>query len=131
MRESAVGMKCRSCARLPRAAVRGGSPRQYLVAGACGLAAAAALGAIFTVARTGLLGIVMPLLVGFLVGEVVSRTGSRRGGTGFQAIAGVVTVVGFLAGAAAVGVHPMAVVTSPALIGLLIAAAVAAFRVGR
>ncbi len=135
MRESAVGMKCPDCARQPRRATRPGSPGRYAAASAGGLGAAILVGVLIVVGRVGMFGILIPLFAGFLVGEVVSRMAHRLGGTGFQVIAGVSTVVGLVIGmslgtALEAGVLGL-VLSGPMIVFVLIAAAIAAFRVGR
>ena len=135
MRESAVGMKCPDCARQPRRATRPGSPSRYAAAGAAGLGSAALIGLVIVIGNIGFLGILIPLFAGFLVGEVVSRMAHRLGGTGFQVVAGVSTAAGLIVGmslGASLGMGVLGLVLNvPMIVFVLIAAAIAAIRVGR
>jgi hypothetical protein len=135
MRESAVGMKCPDCARQPRRATRPASASRYLAAAAAGVGTAALIGVVIVVGHIGMFGILIPLFAGFLVGEVVSRMARRFGGTAFQVIAGVSTAAGLLLGmgigtALVVGVLGV-VLSGPMIVFILIAAGIAAVRVGR
>jgi hypothetical protein len=131
MRESAVGMKCPDCARQPRRATRPGSPARYVAAAAAGTGTAALLGAVLVIGRIGLFGILIPLLAGFVVGEVVSKMAHRLGGTAFQVIAGVSTAAGLALSITVLQGGPAALVNGPWIVGVLIASAIAAIRVGR
>ena len=129
MRESAVGMKCPDCARQPRRATRPGSAARYVAAAAAGTATAAVIGALL-VFGVGVFGILIPLLAGFVVGEVVSKTARRLGGTAFQVIAGVSTAAGLALGIILFqGTRALA--GGPMIVFVLIASAIAAIRVGR
>jgi hypothetical protein len=93
------------------------------------------IGIVIVVGHIGAFGILIPLFAGFLVGEVVSRMAHRLGGTGFQVVAGVSTALGLALGigmgtALQAGVLGV-VLTGPMIVFVLIAAAIAAIRVGR
>ncbi|MGH2811340.1 MAG: hypothetical protein ACRDI1_01325 [Actinomycetota bacterium] len=127
MRETVVGMKCPDCVRMP-SRVRYGTPRQYLGSIGAGLATAAALGAILSLLRIGVFGLLLPLVVGLGVGEIVYRTSGRRGQPAFQVIAGATTIAGLGAGALVVGLPPSFLVTPGWILGAVIAGGAAAFR---
>jgi hypothetical protein len=129
MRETVVGMKCPSCARVP-ARVRYGKPKHYLLAVGGGLGVAAIMGAVLSLFRFGLLGFFIPVLIGAAVGEVVRRASGRRGERIFQVIAAATTVGGLALGAVVVGV-PLLFLLSPGwLISAAIASLFAALRAG-
>lgn len=108
MRESAVGMKCPSCASRPLR-TRLGKPRHYLLAVAGGFGASAAVtGAMLFIPFIGIFG---GLLTGLAAGEVVRRASGRSGLRIFQVIA-VATALAGLAAVTSVLVHP-SVLLSP------------------
>jgi hypothetical protein len=127
MRESAVGMKCPSCAR-PRLRAHVGEARRW-VAGLAGLGAAAVAGALLTVLRLGALGFIMPIVVGLVTGSVVRAAGRRR--PGLAGTAAVATVCGLALGPLALGVPFGALLHGGFLISTAIAAVTAAFIAGR
>lgn len=133
MRESAVGMKCPDCSRQPRRAVHPGS-RRYVAAAAAGFGTAALIGLVIGTGLIGplrILGILLPLLAGFVVGEVVTRMANRLGGTVFQSIAALSTVAGLGAGFLLVSRSVAALLNPTLLVFMALAAIVAAVRVGR
>src|SRR5256714_12437980 len=98
MRETPVGMKCPSCARVSLHARALGKPKHYVMAATAGLAVAVALGALVTLAHIGFFGIIPAILIGLAVGKAVAwgAHGHRHGG--FMAIAAATTVLGLAAG---------------------------------
>lgn len=86
---SPVGARCPDCASPLRPLAP--SRAQYVGAAAAGMAVGFAGGALLGFGGLGGLGL---LIVGFAVGEVVSRAGGRRGGTALAWIAFSVAVVG-------------------------------------
>ncbi|HWD10170.1 MAG TPA: hypothetical protein VHA57_13865 [Actinomycetota bacterium] len=131
MRETPVGMKCPSCARMPLHARALGKPRHYAAALGAGLGSAALLGAIAAVANLGIIGIIFPLIAGFVVGRAVAwgAKGNRNGA--FMAIAAATAVVGLVAGGVLAAGIPTTVVLRGDIIGLLLAGIVAAFSAAR
>jgi hypothetical protein len=127
MRESAVGMKCPSCAR-PELRARMGESRRWM-AGLAGLGAAGVAGALLTMFRVGVLGLIMPILVGLVTGSVVRAAGRRRPGLG--GTAAVATFCGLALGPLALGVPYRALLSAGFLISAAIAAVSAAFTAGR
>lgn len=108
-----------------------GKPRHFAAAAAAGLGAATVLGAAMVLLRLGFVGLIFPLLSGFLIGEAVLRAASRQGTRPFVVIAVVTTVVGLVVGGMLVGVPARVALFPGRLLGLVIAAAVAGFRVAR
>lgn len=127
MRESAVGMKCPSCAR-PELRARIGETRRWL-AGLAGLGTAALAGVLLTLVRLPFLGLLMPVLAGLVVGWVVRKTGRRRAGLGGAAM--VATVCGLPLGALAIGVPFGSLLSGGFLIACALAAVCAGFVAGR
>jgi hypothetical protein len=127
MRESAVGMKCPSCAR-PELRARVGETRRWL-AGLAGLVTASVAGALLALLRVGFLGFIMPILVGLVTGAVVRRAGRKRPGLG--GTAAVATVCGLALGALALGASLGALFSPGFLIAAAIAAVSAAFTASR
>lgn len=131
MRETPVGMKCPSCARMPLRARALGKPRHYAAALGAGLASAAALGAIAALANLGIIGIIFPLLAGFVVGRAVAWGAKGNRNRAFMAIAAATAVIGLVAGGVVAGGLPTKVVLRGDLVGLLLAGVVAAFSAVR
>lgn len=122
MQQSAVGMKCPSCAKVQYR--RPGGKRRWM-AGATGLALAAAAG-FFTGGRLGFLG---AIVVGVLIGATVRTVGRKLPGIGGAAAAA--TICGLAMGLLALGA-PIGYLLSPAFLfpgGM--AALAAAFTAGR
>lgn len=131
MQESAVGMKCPDCARLPRRARGVGRPKHVVKGALAGLGTATALSAGLIFLGTGLFGFFIPIILGLLVGEVISRASSRISTGPIVAISAIVTLGGLLLGPVVVG-FPFAVSLSGSwILGSLVAAGAAAFRVSR
>lgn len=130
MRQSAVGQKCPECARQSPHAARPGS-RRYGRAAAAGISTAAVVGVLIGTGFIGPWGILMPLLAGFVVGHVVSRTAGGLGGSMFQAIAALSTVTGVALGVVLVTRSLLLLYNVRLLIFMVLAAGVAAVRVGR
>jgi hypothetical protein len=130
MRETPVGMKCPSCARLSLHARGLGKPKHYLMAGAAGLVAAVGLGALVTSAHIGFFGIIPAILIGLAVGKAVSwgAQGHRHGG--FMAIAAATTVVGLAVGELLAAPRLGGAVLPASLLGLVFAGIAAAWIVG-
>lgn len=131
MNETAVGIKCPDCARLPRRARRVGRPRDLVKGALVGAGVSTFAGALLLFVGRGLFGIFIPIIVGLAVGEAVSRTSSRIKSTPIVWIAAAATFAGLIVGPFAVGASIRFLVAGPWLIGSLIAAAAAAFRVSR
>src|SRR5437899_6616337 len=131
MRETPVGMKCPSCARMPLHARALGKPRHYAMAAGVGLTSAVLLGILTTLAHIGLFGIILPIIAGLVVGRAVAwgADGNRHGG--FMAVAAATTVVGLVLGGLLAGSRPAGVVGPAQLFALALAALVAAFAAGR
>lgn len=129
MRETVVGMKCPSCAKVP-ARARYGKPKHYLLAVGGGLGVAAVMSAVLSLFRFGFFGFLLPVLIGAAVGEVVRRGSGRRGERIFQAIASATTVVGLALGAVVVGVPLLLLLTPGWLISAAIASLFAWIRAG-
>lgn len=97
---SAVGIKCKDCARMPRSARVTFRPGKLALSAVAGLAAAIALGFayyyILGSLRFFFLFIFASAGIGYLVGEVVSRVSGRFHGWQTAGIAAVCTLLGFL-----------------------------------
>ena len=127
MKVSSVGMKCSECA-APPASARRPNTLGYVRAGIYSLVVATVLGAVLTILIGGLGGFFLPLLVGLATG-VVAAGGFKRGrDRGLAILAASCTFVGLAAGPMLLGVPIAALLNGRFLIGALIAAFVAAFR---
>lgn len=96
MRQSAVGQKCPSCARLPRSARARGKPVHYVKATAAGLAVALVGGFVLT-ALIGMIGfgaILLRALLGFGVGKAVGWGAQRQSQQPFAGMAVGFAIVG-------------------------------------
>jgi hypothetical protein len=97
---SAVGIKCKECARMPRSARLMLKPGKFALAVAAGLATAIALGFayyyILGTLRFFFLFIFVSAGIGYLVGEAVSRVSGRFHGFPTAIAAAAATLVGFL-----------------------------------
>ena len=137
---SAVGIKCKECARLPRTARVMLRPGKLALAAAAGLATAIAIGFAYYFILSAIgcffLFIFVASGIGYLVGEAVSRTSGRFHGWQTALTAAVATIIGFLLPALTVsflhyGVHWRAVLfalTARSIINwivMLVAAALA------
>jgi nitrate reductase NapE component len=89
MRQSAVGQKCPSCARLPRSARARGKPVHYFKATAAGLAVAVVGGFLLWNLRMsiGFGAILLPALLGFGVGKAVGWGAQRQSQQPFAGMA--------------------------------------------
>lgn len=89
MRQSAVGQKCPSCARMPRSARALGKPIHYVKAVGAGLAAAAAgglvVGELLAMVRFG--SILLLAMLGYGVGRAVGWGAQRQTSRPFAVIA--------------------------------------------
>jgi hypothetical protein len=131
MRETPVGMKCPSCARVSLHARALGKPKHYVMAAAAGLAAAVALGGLVTLAHIGFFGIIPAILIGLAVGKAVAwgAHGHRHGG--FMAIAAATTVLGLAVGELLAAPRHGTAVLAASLLGLVFAGIAAAWMAGR
>ena len=94
--QTPVGARCRQCANLKRLPIYEVSTTFYLRAIAAGLAAAAAIGAIWPyIPLGGFLLFFIAIGVGYAIGEVVSLAANRKRGPGLQAIAGISVVLSY------------------------------------
>lgn len=97
---SAVGIKCKDCARMPRSARVTLKLDKLVLAALAGLATAIALGFayyyILGSLRFFFLFIFVSAGIGYLVGEVVSRVSGRFHGWQTASIAAISTLIGFL-----------------------------------
>ena len=97
---SAVGIKCKDCARLPRSARAMVRPRKLVLAVAAGLATGIALGFayyyILGSLRFFFLFMFAAAGIGYLVGEAVSRVSGRFHGWQTASAAAASTLIGFL-----------------------------------
>ena len=97
---SAVGIKCRQCAKMPRSARLTLKPGRLALAAAAGLAPAIALGFAYYYILGSLgfffLFIFVSAGIGYLVGEAVSRASGRFHGLPTAITAAVATLVGFV-----------------------------------
>ena len=96
---SAVGIKCKECARMPRSSRVALKPGRLALAAVSGLATAIALGFayyyILGSLRFFFLFIFVSAGIGYLVGEVVSRVSGRFHGLPTAITASVATLIGF------------------------------------
>lgn len=115
---TSVGIKCRECARPVGRMAAGAKPIYYLRGAAAGLGAALVGGVGIQVLRSLIPfgGFIFAIILGYAVGEAVSRGARRNSGLGFQVIAGIATLFAFIIG----GYIGVSVMFNP--IGLLIAA---------
>jgi hypothetical protein len=97
---SAVGIKCKDCARMPRSARVMLKPQKLVLAALAGLGTALAIGFAyyFILGAIGFffLFIFVASGIGYLVGEAVSRVSGRFHGWQTAVTAAVATIVGFL-----------------------------------
>ena len=119
MRQSPVGQKCPSCARLPRSARARGKPMHYVRAIGAGAAVAVVGGLVLRqlLGAVGFGAILLPSLLGFGVGRVVGWGASRQTQQPFPAIAIGLAVIGSVLAGGGLGI-----VNRPfALLGVLAA----------
>lgn len=121
---TSVGAKCPDCARPVGRMTAGPKPIYYLRGLGAGLGAAVAGGAALTIIRTVMPfgGFLFGALLGYLVGEAVSRGARRNRGLGLQFIAGFSALVAFTIGGYIIGpVLFGQIIFPPRLISLVIA----------
>lgn len=128
MRESSVGMKCSDCARLPRRARRAAHPRFYVAAALVAFVLAGLIGGALTLMDLGLLGFLMPVLVGYAIGEAVRKVTKGAGQTAMRLLVGASVVLGLITGPLVIGLPLRYVIDRHAILGLLIAGAFSAYR---
>lgn len=106
MRQSPVGQKCPGCARLPRSARARGKPVHYVRAIGAGTALAIVGGLVLRqlLGAVGFGAILLPALLGFGVGRVVSWGASRQSQQPFPAIAIALAVVGAVIAGGGLGI---------------------------
>ena len=98
-----VGGRCRECAQLRKSPVLVVSPVRYAKAAAYGFAAAVIAGAVWgSLGNFFGLSILLLFLLGYVVGEAVSRGADGRISRGLMLMAGVFTVLSVLVGRAGV-----------------------------
>ena len=108
-----------------------GKPRHYVLASAVGLGVAAVFGVAASFFSYFGLGLLLGIVIGFVNGAAISRAASRLSHTPIRVIAFVTTAAGLMAGPLLVG-FGIGFVTLPRwLLGVIIAAAIAAYRVAR
>lgn len=130
-------MKCSNCAAIGRSARRIGKPRHRVAAAVTGLGVATLAGTILTIVRFG--SFILPMLVGYLVGQSVKRAAHRQSHTPIKVIAAVSTLVGLILGPIVVQLFygvPLVGGLVPGVVreqafSLLIAAVFAVISVGR
>jgi hypothetical protein len=130
MRPAAVGQKCPDCARQNIRATNPGS-RRFGAAAAAGIGTAGLVGLLIGSGFIGRGGIFIPLLAGFLVGHVVSRMAYGLGGPIFQAIAALSTITGVSLGVLLTSRSVLVLGNPRLLVFMILAAVIAAVRVGR
>ena len=130
MRQAAVGQKCPRCAKQPRRALARGKPIHYVKAIAAGAAVGVLGGFVLSFAlgaARGYGGIILPSLLGFGVGRVVSWAAQRQTHDRFVAIA----VVCAAAGAVIASFGPLTRMSPFAILGVVAAGYFAARAVRR
>ena len=92
--QTPVGARCADCAKLKRLPTYAISPRQYLIASGAGLGVAIITGFAWAfIPLGGYFSLLIALGVGYVIGEVISRSVNRKRGRGLQAIGGASMVV--------------------------------------
>lgn len=130
MRQAPVGMKCPDCSRQPLRA-RFGNPRSWVLGAVAGFGAAAAIGVVVGALHLRFIGILLPILAGFLAGAAVSKGAAGGAHPGFRLVAFTATAAGLTAGLALGGVPLGSLVQVGWLLSITIASLVAAFVSGR
>ncbi|MBI1885118.1 MAG: hypothetical protein HYS09_02185 [Chloroflexi bacterium] len=98
-----VGARCPQCAPRRPPLLQEVGPRYFLQAAAAAMAGGAALGALWGLmlppGSSGLsfVSIILAVIVGYLIGQIVSRAANRRTGPPLQAVAIAGVVVAYLA----------------------------------
>ena len=97
MVQTPVGARCPKCAALKKLPVFEISTIFYIRAIAAGLATAAVLGAIWPfIPLGGFFLFFIALVIGYVIGEIVSLAVNRKRGPGLQIIAGISVVVSYV-----------------------------------
>ena len=100
MVETPVGARCPECARLRKLPTFQVGTRYLLIAAGSGLATAALSGVIWGVINsfTGLfyLNLILAVGAGYIIGEVISITTNRKGGTKLVIIASLAVILSYL-----------------------------------
>ena len=127
MRETPVGMKCPACARQSRHARGYGNPEHYARAIAYGLGSALAFGILLNLVAVGVFGIILPIVVGLVVGLATAKGARGLRHTSIAAIAAACAVVGLLAGGLLTGSSLRGVLAQGQVLGIVISGIAAAF----
>ncbi|TAK27717.1 MAG: hypothetical protein EPO21_23585 [Chloroflexota bacterium] len=90
-----VGARCPDCAQVRRLPIYDVSAANYLSALGAGMAMALVAGVVWSFIP-GFVSIWVPLLIGYLVGEGVSRAANRKRSRGLQVIAGTMVFASFI-----------------------------------
>lgn len=100
MVETAVGLRCRDCARLQKLPIYRVSIRHYLIAAGTGVGVGVGAGMLW-----GLVGVILPFFylnlllaagVGYAIGEVIGISVNRKRGTGLAIIAGCAVLLSYI-----------------------------------
>ncbi len=95
--QTPVGARCADCAKLKRLPTYAISPRQYLIASGAGLGVAIITGFAWAfIPLGGYFSLLIALGVGYVIGEVISRSVNRKRGRGLQAIGGASMVISYV-----------------------------------
>ena len=96
--QTPVGVRCPDCAKLTRLPVFQVSALDHLKAVGTGLGLAITLGVVWGIIAPHLLffSYLVALVVGYVIGELVSRSVNRKRGVGLQVIAGISVVICYL-----------------------------------
>jgi len=95
--QTPVGARCPDCARMKRLPTYEVSPRQYLIASGAGLGVAIVTGFAWAfIPLSGYFSLLIALVVGYAIGEVISRSVNRKRSLGLQVIGGISMVVSYV-----------------------------------
>ena len=96
--QTPVGARCPDCARLTRLPIFQVSAKDHLRAAGAGLGLAIGLGVVWRIVLPYLFffSLWVVLLMGYIIGELISRSVNRKRGIGLQVIAGVSVVICYL-----------------------------------
>ena len=96
--QTPVGARCRDCANLTRSPVFQVSALDHLKAVGVGLGLAIVLGVVWGKITPHMLffSYLVALLVGYVIGELVSRSVNRKRGVGLQIIVGISVFISYL-----------------------------------
>lgn len=123
--QSAVGMKCPDCARLPRSARRVGKPRHVALGTLAAFGAGAGVSYALELFRFGL--VLLPLLGGWLVGEAAVRASSGLKQGPIRPLAAIGAALGVVALVVFVGLP----LTGPRLLRMVLVGGMVVFRMSR